>query len=289
MKIPARLRPLAEDGLIDEVLRPLKSGKEADVFVVRCGNEKRCAKVFKEANVRGFKQAVQYQEGRKVRNSRRARAMSKRTRYGQKEQEKEWLNAEVDALYRLSAAGVRVPRPHGFVDGVLLMELIVDSEGNVAPRLDGMTLSAEQARDYHDRIIAEIVRMLAAGLIHGDLSEFNVLVDDAGPVIIDLPQAVNASANNSAAMILVRDVERMKHFFGRFAPDVRETEYGKEIWSRYASGNLDTDRPLTGTYQPSAEDVNLDELMGLIEAAREEEKERLERIREENSCEPGDF
>ncbi|RFF26974.1 MULTISPECIES: PA4780 family RIO1-like protein kinase [unclassified Wenzhouxiangella] len=289
MKIPARLKPLAEDGLIDEVLRPLKSGKEADVFVVRCGDEKRCAKVFKEANVRSFKQAAQYQEGRNVRNSRRARAMNKRTRYGQKEQEKEWLNAEVDALYRLSAAGVRVPRPHGFVDGVLLMELIIDSGGNVAPRLDAMKLSAEQAREYHSRIIAEIVRMLAAGLIHGDLSEFNVLVDNAGPVIIDLPQAVNAAANNSAAMMLVRDVDRMKHYFGRFAPELLKTEYGKEMWSRYASGNLDTERPLTGAYQPSSQDVNLDELMGIIDAAREEEKERLERISEEASGEPGDY
>ena len=289
MKIPARLQPLAEDGLIDEVLRPLKSGKEADVFVVRSGSEKRCAKVFKEANVRGFKQAAQYQEGRSVRNSRRARAMSKRTRYGQKEQEKAWLNAEVDALYRLSAAGVRVPRPHGFVDGVLLMELIVDAEGNVAPRLDGMTFGAEQARDYHDRIIAEIVRMLAAGLIHGDLSEFNVLVDDAGPVIIDLPQAVNAAANNSAAMMLVRDVDRMKRFFGRFAPELLATEYGKEMWSRYAGGTLEADSPLTGVYTPSADDVNLGELMAIIDAAREEEAERLARIREEASNEPDDY
>lgn len=289
MKTPARLKPLAEDGLIDEVLRPLKSGKEADVFVVRCGDDRRCAKVFKEANVRGFKQAAQYQEGRSVRNTRRARAMSKRTRYGQKEQEKAWLSAEVDALYRLSAAGVRVPRPHGFVDGVLLMELIVDAHGDVAPRLDAMTLSAEQAREYHGRIIAEIVRMLAAGLIHGDLSEFNVLIDDAGPVIIDLPQAVNAAANNSAAMMLVRDVDRMKHFFGRFAPDLLETEYGKEMWARYASGDLHADSPLTGTYHPSADDVNLGELMAIIDAAREEERERLERVREDAADEAGDY
>jgi len=281
MKIPARLQPLAEDGLIDEVLRPLKSGKEADVFVVRCGSEKRCAKVFKEANVRGFKQAAQYQEGRNVRNSRRARAMSKRTRYGQKEQEKAWLNAEVDALYRLSAAGVRVPRPHGFVDGVLLMELIVDHDGNVAPRLDGMTFDADQARDYHDRIIGEIVRMLAAGLIHGDLSEFNVLVDGSGPVIIDLPQAVNAAANNSAAMMLVRDVDRMRRFFGKFAPDLLATEYGKEMWARFAGGTLDAETRLTGVYHPADNDVNLGELMAIIDAARAEEAERLARIREE--------
>jgi RIO kinase 1 len=289
MKIPARLKPLAEDGLIDEVLRPLKSGKEADVFVVRCGAEKRCAKVFKEANVRGFRQAAQYREGRSVRNTRRARAMNKRTRYGQKEQEKEWLNAEADALYRLSAAGVRVPRPHGFVEGVLLMELIVDAEGNVAPRLDGMTLSAEQAREYHGQVIAEIVRMLAAGLIHGDLSEFNVLIDDAGPVIIDLPQAVNAAANNSAAMLLVRDVDRMKHFFGRFAPELLKTEYGKEMWSHYASGDLDADTPLTGSYHPSDHDVNLGELMAIIDAAREEERERQERMQDEGLDEPGDY
>jgi len=288
MKIPARLRPLAEDGLIDEVLRPLKSGKEADVFVVRAGGEVRCAKVFKEANVRGFRQAEKYQEGRSVRNSRRARAMNKRTRYGQKEQEKAWLNAEVDALYRLCDAGVRVPRPLGFTDGVLLMELIVDGAGNVAPRLDTMVLAPDEARAFHDRIIAEIVRMLTAGLIHGDLSEFNVLIDAEGPVIIDLPQAVNAAANNSAAMLLVRDVDRMRRFFGRFAPELKATEYGKEMWSRYASGSLDADAALTGVYEPTLDDVDLGELMAIIDAARKEEEERLARMREAESGEPED-
>jgi len=280
MKIPARLKPLAEDGLIDEVLRPLKSGKEADVFVVRVGGELRCAKVFKEANVRGFRQAAQYQEGRNVRNTRRARAISKRTRYGQKEAEKAWLSAEVDALYRLSKAGVRVPEPYGFTDGVLLMELITDTEGNVAPRLDGLVLEPAEALAFHDRIIAEIVRMLAAGLIHGDLSEFNVLIDATGPVIIDLPQAVNAAANNSAAMMLVRDVDRMKRFFGRFAPELRTTEYGKEMWSKFASGALDANTVLTGVYEPAYEEVNLGELMAIIDAARKEEEERLARLRE---------
>jgi len=282
MKIPERLKPLAEDGLIDEVLRPLKSGKEADVFVVRCGTEKHCAKVFKEANVRGFKQAVQYQEGRTVRNSRRARAMNKKTRFGQKEQEKAWLNSEVDALYRLSAAGVRVPKPLGFVDGVLLMELITDGQGNVAPRLDGLVFTAEQARICHDRLIADVVRMLVAGLIHGDLSEFNVLLDADGPVIIDLPQAVNAAANNSAGMMLVRDVDKLRRFFGRFAPELLDTEFGKEIWSLYASGRLDVGSSLTGFYRPTRGDVNLGELVAIIDAAREEENERLERLREES-------
>jgi RIO kinase 1 len=214
--------------------------------------------------------------------------MNKRTRYGQKEQEKAWLSAEVDALYRLSAAGVRVPQPHGFVDGVLLMELIVDSEGDVAPRLDAMKLDTETARDYHGRIVAEIVRMLAAGLIHGDLSEFNVLVDHKGPVIIDLPQAINAAANNSAGMMLVRDVDRMKHYFGRFAPELLETDYGKEMWSRYAAGTLDTQTPLTGTYRPTANDVDLGEVMAIIDAARQEEREKQARLSGTLEDEPGE-
>jgi RIO kinase 1 len=287
MKMPPRLKPLAEGGLIDEVILQLKSGKEAEVYVVRCGEERRCAKVFKEANKRGFKQAVQYQEGRKVRNSRRARAMSKRTRFGQKEQEKVWLNAEVDALYTLAAAGVRVPRPLGFVDGVLLMELITDAEGFVAPRLDGVTLDHETALRYHGQMIEEIVRMLAAGLIHGDLSEFNVLLDEHGPVIIDLPQAVNAAANNSAAMMLVRDVDRMRACFGRFAPELLATDYGKEMWALYAAGQLQADSKLTGHYKPDRSEVDLGSLMAIIDAAREEESERLERKRADEA--PAEF
>ena len=277
MKTPKRLQSLVDDGLVDEVVYELKSGKEAQVYVVRCGEELRCAKVFKEANKRGFKQAVQYQEGRKVRNSRRARAMAKRTRYGQKEQESAWLNAEVDALYQLSAAGVRVPRPMGFVDGVLLMELVSDGEGKAAPRLDDVTLTAEQARTFHARMIAEVVRMLDAGLIHGDLSEFNVLLDPEGPVIIDLPQAVNAAQNNSAAMMLVRDVDNMRRYFGRFAPELLETEYGLEIWALYAGGELSSDSELTGRFDRANVSVDMGDLMAVIEAAREEEQERLER------------
>ncbi len=280
MKIPSRLRPLADDGLIDEVLGQIKSGKEADVFVVRCGDTRRCAKVFKEANQRSFRQAAVYQEGRKGRNSRRARAMERRTQYGRKEHEKSWINAEVEALYTLSAAGVRVPRPVAFVDGVLLMELITDAAGHVAPRLDGLQLDASTARQYHEVLIGEVVRMLTAGLIHGDLSEFNILVDGNGPVIIDLPQAVNAAANLSAAMLLIRDVDRLRHFLGRFAPELLSTDYGKEMWALYASGRLKPDTRLTGRYEPTHADVNLDELMGIIDAARAEELERRERLRD---------
>jgi len=280
MKVPKRLQPLVDDGMVDEVLYQLMSGKEAQVYVVRCGDQTRCAKVFKEASKRSFKQAVEYQEGRKVRNSRRARAMSKKTKYGQREQEDAWLNAEVDALYRLAAAGVRVPEPLGFVDGVLLMELVADEDGKAAPRLDDVTLSPEQARDFHDQVIREVVRMLSAGLIHGDLSEFNVLVDASGPVIIDLPQAVNASGNNNAERMLERDVDNMRRYFGRFAPELLNTDYGKEIWALYESGDLHPDSRLTGCFQHDDTAANVDELMEIIDAAKEEEWERQERMRD---------
>ena len=280
MKVPKRLQPLVDDGMVDEVLYQLMSGKEAQVYVVRCGDQTRCAKVFKEASKRSFKQAVEYQEGRKVRNSRRARAMSKKTKYGQKEQEDAWLNAEVDALYRLASAGVRVPEPMGFVDGVLLMELVADEDGKAAPRLDDVTLSPDQARDFHAQVIREVVRMLSAGLIHGDLSEFNVLVDANGPVIIDLPQAVNAAGNNNAERMLERDVDNMRRYFGRFAPELLNTDYGKEIWALYESGNLHPDSRLTGCFQHDETAANVDELMEIIDAAKEEEWERQERMKD---------
>ena len=279
MKVPERLQPLLEDGLIDEVISQLMSGKEAQVFVVRCGAQVRCAKVYKESSKRSFKQAVQYQEGRKVKNSRSARAMGKRSRYGQQEAEQAWLNAEVDALRRPSAAGVRVPATYGFVDGVLLMDMISDEEGFPAPRLNDVTMSAEQARDFHGRLIADVVKMLCAGLIHGDLSEFNVLVSASGPVIIDLPQAVNASGNNSAAAMLLRDVENMANYFGRFAPELRRTEFGREIWSLYEKGQLRPDSSLTGRFEGNLQTADVDEVLRIIAHAREEAEQEIERRR----------
>ncbi|MDH5485636.1 MAG: serine protein kinase RIO [Gammaproteobacteria bacterium] len=277
MKIPKRLQPLLDDGLIDEIICQLKSGKEAQVYMVRCGESVRCAKVYKEANQRSFKQAVQYQEGRKTRNSRRDRAMQKRTSYGQKESEAAWLCAEVDALYKLAAAGVRVPQPYGFTDGVLLMELITDSDGHAAPRLSDVSFSREQALDYHDRIIREVVRMLCAGLVHGDLSEFNVLVDEHGPVIIDLPQAVNAAGNNSAYMMLERDVTNMRIYFGQYAPELLTTAYGKEIWRLYESGRLHPDTILTGQFAESKVKADVKGVLNVIDAAIKEEFERRQR------------
>lgn len=270
MKIPRRMKPLVDEGLVDEIISPLKSGKEAQVYVVRCGDVLRCAKVYKEAQQRRFKQAVQYQEGRTVRGSRRTRAMAQRTRYGQKEQEAAWLHAEVDALYHLAAAGVRVPTPWSFVEGVLLMELVVDAEGHPAPRLHDLLLTGAQAREYHRHLLAEVVRMLCAGLIHGDLSEFNILVDAEGPVIIDLPQAVNAAANNSARAMLERDVAQITAYLGRFAHELQATDYGKEIWALYQHGNLYPGIELTGRFERSAVVADVEDVMRVIEDARAE-------------------
>jgi RIO kinase 1 len=278
MKIPKRIQPLVDDGLVDEVLRQLMSGKEATVYVVRCGEEIRCAKVYKEADQRSFKQAVQYREGRKVRNTRRARAMEKGSNFGRNEQEKVWQSAEVDALYLLANAGVRVPEPYGCFDGVLLMELVTDVDGFAAPRLGDVALSAEQALIDHQVVIHFVKLMLCAGLIHGDLSEFNVLVDETGPVIIDLPQAVDASANNNAKWMLERDVENMTQYYGQFAPELLNTKFAKEMWALYEAGELTVDSELTGEFAESTEATDVEGLLDEINAAMEEEQERLARI-----------
>jgi RIO kinase 1 len=270
LRIPAGLQPLLDDGIIDEVVRQLKSGKEASVYVVRCGSDVRCAKVYKDMAQRSFQQRAQYQEGRKTRNSRDSRAMARSTRYGRKEQEAAWKTTEVDALYQLVAAGVRVPQPLGFFNGVLLMELVTDSDGQSAPRLGEVALSPELAIEYHGFMISQIVRMLCSGLIHGDLSEFNVLVGEHGPVIIDLPQAVNAAANNNAFAMLERDVRNVTETLGRFAPELLDTQYAPEMWALFALGDLKPDTQLTGRFAKDDTVADVGEVMLAIDEARDE-------------------
>lgn len=281
MKIPPRLRPLYDDGLIDEVLYQLMSGKEATVYVVRCGEKLRCAKVYKEAAKRSFKKAVQYQEGRRQKNSRRARAMEKGSKFGRKQQEEAWQNAEVDALYRVASAGVRVPQPYGCFEGVLLMELIMDEEGQVAPRLADVDMSAEQALEDHALMMQYAMRMLCAGMVHGDLSEFNVLVDEYGPVIIDMPQAVDAAANNNAESMFARDVNKITAYYSLFAPELMNSRYAKEIWALYEDGELHPDMELTGEFVEDLEAADVDSVLEEIKAALLEEQDRQERLREE--------
>jgi len=284
MKAPPRLQALIDEGLMDGVVRQLMSGKEATVYVVRCGDETRWAKVYKEATQRSFRQAVDYTENRKIKNTRQARAMAKGSKYGRQAQEAAWQSAEVDALYRLAGAGVRVPRPYNFHDGVLLMELVTDANGDAAPRLNDMAFTREQALQHHATLIAEVVRMLCAGVVHGDLSEFNILlgyqpgtdggVGEDAPVIIDLPQAVDAAGNNHAPRMLLRDVANLRDFFGKFAPELRQTEYGPEIWSLYQKGLLDIDAPLTGRFAREHAGIDLQALLREIDDARAEEAAR---------------
>ena len=280
MKTPKRILPLVEEGLIDEVLRQLMSGKEATVYVVRCGEEIRCAKVYKEANQRSFHQAVAYQEGRRVKNSRQARAMEKGTRFGKKMAEEVWQNAEVDALYRLAAAGVRVPTPHICFEGVLLMDLVTAADGNAAPRLNDVELDHALALTYHAQLLREVILMLNAGVIHGDLSEYNILVDEDGPVIIDLPQAIDAASSSVAASMLERDVTNLANFFGTAAPELIGSQYGKEIWARYEAGTLTPDAILTGIVAAPTGAVDIAAIIEEIELARYEEEDRVRRIEE---------
>jgi RIO kinase 1 len=270
MKTPSALQPLIDDGVIDEVLRSLKSGKEATVYLVRSGVHTRCAKVYRDMAQRSFQKRARYQEGRKVRGSRQARAMSKSTRFGRREQEAAWKNAEVDALYKLQAAGVRVPKPYGYFNDTLIMELVTDAAGDPAPRLGEVDLSPETAREYHRFLIEQVVRMLSVGLIHGDLSEFNVLVGTDGPVIIDLPQAVNAASNNGALAMLERDVNNIRGTLGRFAPELLKTEFAQEMWAQFEQGELTADSQLLGVFARDEAKVDADSVLLAVEDAREE-------------------
>ena len=278
MRTPKRLQPLVEEGVIDEVVRQLMSGKEAMVFVVRARGEACCAKVYKEADKRSFRQAVDYTENRKTKNTRQARAMAKGSRYGREAQERAWQTAEVDALHRLAAAGVRVPKPYNFHEGVLLMELVTDAQGNAAPRLNDISFSPEEARDFHHKLVGEVVRMLCAGVIHGDLSEFNILAAADGPVIIDLPQAVDAAGNNHAPAMLERDLANLRNFFGRFAPEILQTNYGDEIWNAYQGGTLTPAIALTGRFTREKKAVDLEGVVREIGDAERDEAARQLRI-----------
>ena len=268
MRTPKKFELLVNNGLVDEVISQLMSGKEADVYMVHSMGELRCAKVYKDAGNRSFSKQAQYQEGRKVRNSRQARAIGKNSKFGRKEQEGAWQNSEVEALTRLASAGIRVPKIFNYVGGILLMELVVDNEGNPAPRLNEVKLTAEQAREYHSFMISQIVLMLCAGTIHGDLSEYNVLAGHDGLVIIDLPQAIDAAANNNAAEMLKRDVANMTSYFGRFAPEILSTDYGREIWKLYSTGDLRPDAKLTGHFEQSKIAADVRGVLRDVESAR---------------------
>ncbi|NQZ57397.1 MAG: serine protein kinase RIO [Lentisphaeraceae bacterium] len=278
-KVPKRLQALIHDGIIDEVVRPIQSGKEAEVYLVISAGKQRCAKVYKDFKKRSFKNSAIYREGRSERNSRRARAMAKGSNYGRREEEEAWHNAEVDALYRLEAAGVRVPKPHGCFDGILIMDVIADADGGVAPRLSEAEMCSEKAENYHKFLMSELVRMLCSGLVHGDLSEYNILIDADGPVIIDLPQAVDAAGNNSAKQIFERDVKNLARFFGRYSPKILESNYGAEIWKLYENGELKPDVKLTGHFHYKHKKVNVKEVLSEIDDARQEAEERAELTR----------
>ena len=278
MKAPPRLQALIDEGLIDSVVRQLMSGKEAMVYVVRCGDDTRCAKIYKEATQRSFRQAVDYTENRKVKNTRLQRAMAKGTKFGRQATEAAWQSAEVDALYRLAAAGVRVPEPYNFCDGVLLMELVADAQGDAAPRLNDVVFSPEDARRHHATLVREVVRMLCAGVVHGDLSEFNVLLAADGPVVIDLPQAVDAAGNNHAKRMLLRDVDNLKGFFGQFAPELLRTRFGEEIWHLYERGVLSPETALTGAFERAAGPVDVGGVLREVDDARAEEAARRVRM-----------
>ncbi len=280
MKVPKRIQPLVDIGLVNEVICQLMSGKEATVYIVRCGDDIRCAKVYKDSAQRSFKKAVQYQEGRKDRNSRRARAMGKGTKFGRRQQEETWQNAEVNALYKVANAGVRVPTAYGCFDGVLLMELVTDESGDAAPRLNDVTMSAEQALEDHATMMNYVVRMLCVGLVHGDLSEFNVLVDAYGPVIIDLPQAVDAAANNNAQAMLTRDVDNMTTYYGQYAPELLSTRYAQEIWSLFEQGELHPEITLSGHFDDPDDEADVSSVLLEIKAALQEEEDRIERLSE---------
>lgn len=275
MKIPERLAALEAIGAIDGVVRPLMSGKEAAVYLVETRGELRVAKVYKEASRRSFQHRAEYTEGRKVRNSRQQRAIDKKSKYGREEIESAWRSAEVDAIWKLRAAGVRVPEPYDFVEGVLVMELIRGWDGGPAPRLVDVDFTPDEARDLHRILVREVCKMLCAGVIHGDLSDFNVLITPEGPVIIDFPQWVDPSGNLSARKLFVRDMDNVTSFLARFLPSLADTRFGPEMWSLYEKGTLLPDSPLTGRWRGSERQANVSRVVDEIQAAERDHRRRM--------------
>jgi RIO kinase 1 len=275
MRIPESLASLADYGIIEEVVRPLMSGKEAQIYLVVSAGQQRVAKVYKEAQNRTFKHRAAYTEGRKVRNSRDQRAMGKNSRHGRAQAESAWKTTEVETIYRLRDAGVRVPTPYHFIDGVLIMEMVSDMDGHPAPRLGDLTLEPVEAQHIFQMLLAEVVRMLSSGVVHGDLSDFNVLLGTDGPVIIDFPQAVDASSNANARKLLVRDVDNLHRFAARFSPEHQALPYAQEMWQLYERGQLTPDTRLTGRHRASERRVDTAGVLSLIgDAARDERRRR---------------
>jgi RIO kinase 1 len=240
------LAPLLADGVIDEIVSRLKGGKEADVWLVRAGGQTVAAKVYKARQTRSFKNDAAYKEGRKVRNTRTQRAMDRGSRFGQAAAEDAWKEKESDALFRLHAAGVRVPRPVLFHEGVLLMEVVVDAQGHPALRLVDAPIAREQAAGIYADLRTQAVKMLACGLIHGDLSPYNVLLGAHGPVVIDLPQVVDAAHNSQAEKFFLRDLDSIRRFCASHDPALGGQGDGREIWQAYVRRELTADFVPTG-------------------------------------------
>ena len=278
MRVPSSLMPLMDQGVIEEVIRPVQSGKEAEVFLVISRGERCIAKVYKDTQSRSFKHRSQYTEGRQTRNTRDQRAMSRRTRYGRGEEEQAWRSKEVDVLERLQSTAVPVPRLYDFIDGVLVMEMIVDENGEPAPRLADVNLHPDEARELFFILLHGVKCMLCVGVVHGDLSDFNVLLTARGPVIIDFPQAVDPAHNRNARRLLIRDVRNLTSFLARFVPNLRRTKYGEEMWDLYERGELTPETRLTGKVKRKSGAVDLDSLMAEIASANEEDKKRREAL-----------
>jgi RIO kinase 1 len=281
MRVPDALQPLLDQGVIEEVVRPLMSGKEAAVYLVVSEGELCVAKLYKDADHRSFKHRAAYTEGRRVRNSRSRRAMAKRSKFGREQVEAAWRTAEVDMIHRLQSAGVRVPEPYAFIEGVLVMELVADPHGNPAPRLTDVEFSSDEAWDLFHILLKEVQKMLCAGVVHGDLSDFNVLLAADGPVIIDFPQAIDAAHNRNARQMLVRDVYNLTRFLARYCGKLRKRRYqgyGTEMWTLYERGELTPETTLTGKKPKPTHTADAMSLLEEIEAIQAESRKRREAL-----------